>query len=317
MELLAYTIKKLLSSIPIFLGVTFLSFLLMVYFGNDVSYSLMGRNGTLADLEEIRRQLGYHVPFMDRYLDYLQDIFSLDFGRSIVSHEKISDIFRRSIPISIAVNLPGFVMGNLLAVVLSLYAVFHQGKTLDKVIMLVSGVGMSMSFLIVIIGFQLVFCSSYGLNWFPVQGWDMSSVSAYAKHVCIPTLATIFVSFGYNTRFFRAVMAEEMSKLYVRSAMCLGLPMRTVMVKGILWNALIPIVTRVIFSIPFLFMEGSLLLESFFGIPGMGGVTYSAIAAGDMPVLKLVVGLGSMLYLSILILADIVYKFIDPRISLS
>jgi peptide/nickel transport system permease protein len=288
----------------------------MVYFGSDMTYALIGKNATASDIAEIRHQLGWDQPILERYLNYLREIFSFDFGRSNLSHEKISDIFRRAMPISLALNLPGFVIGNVLAVLLSLCAAVYQGRFLDKLIMFFSSIGMSLSFLIVIIGVQILFCSSFGLSLFPVQGWDMSSLSSYFQHVFVPTFATVFVTLGYNTRFFRAIMVEESGKQYVRLAFSLGSPTWIVMMKGVLKNALIPVLTRVIFSIPFIFMEGSILLESFFGIPGMGGVTYNAVASGDLPVLKAVVSFGTLLYILILVLADILYKFVDPRISL-
>jgi len=111
-------------------------------------------------------------------------------------------------------------------------------------------------------------------------------------------------------------MVEEMGKAYVRSAQSLGWSPWRLMIKGVFKNTLIPVITRVIFSIPFIFMEGSLLLENFFGIPGMGGVTYNAVTAGDLPVLKAVVGLGTLLYLMVLVFSDIVYKWVDPRVVL-
>lgn len=316
MELFRYTVKKLLHTIPIILGVSFASFLLMVYFGSDLTHTLLGKNPSASDIAEIRQQLGYDQPLMLRYLKYLREIFSFDFGRSSLTDEKISEIFRRAMPVSIALNLPGFLIGNALALLLSLFAAFYRGRLADKLIMLFSTVGMSMSFLIVIIGFQVVFCSNSGFDLFPVQGWDMSSFPKYLNYVFVPTLASIFVSLGYNTRFFRAIVVEEAGKHYVRLALSLGLPAWHVMTKCVLRNALIPILTRVIFSIPFIFMEGSILLESFFGIPGMGGVTYNAVTAGDLPVLKAIVSFVTLIYVLVLLGADIAYKIVDPRVSL-
>ncbi len=317
MELARYILKKLVYGIPLFLGVTSISFLLMVYFGSDVTYALLGKNATQSDLDNIRHQLGYNLSVFQRYIYYLGEVLRCDFGHSSLNQEKISDIFARAIPISIAVNLPGFVIGNALAILLSLLAAYHRGQWQDKIVMVASSIGMSMSFLIVIIGCQVVLCSSRGLNLFPVQGWEMGTVSSYLSHIFVPTLATIFVSLGYNMRFFRAIMVEETKKSYVRSAFSFGWPPHRVMFKAVLRNSLVPILTRLIFSIPFIFVEGSLLIESFFGIPGMGGVTYNAIVSGDLPILKAVVSIGTVLYVVILVLADVVYKIVDPRVTLT
>ncbi len=317
MGLLRYTLIKIIHTLPIFAGVTFISFLLMVYFGSDVTHALVGKNATVGDLEQLRHQLGYDLGLFERYFHYLKELLTFDFGRSSLTHEKVSDIFRRSIPISLALNLPGFILGNILAVVLSLFAAYKRGQIFDKVIMFFSSLGMSMSFLIVILFFQVLFCSSYGWDLFPVQGWDMSSPRAYLQYVFVPTLASIFVSLGYNTRFFRALIVEEMNKYHVQLAVSLGWSPFYIMSKGVLRNVLVSMLTRVMFSIPFIFMEGSVLIESFFGIPGMGRVAFNAVSSGDLPVLKALVGVGTLVYVCILILADLVYKIVDPRVNLS
>ncbi|HBE93074.1 MAG TPA: peptide ABC transporter permease, partial [Gammaproteobacteria bacterium] len=186
----------------------------------------------------------------------------------------------------------------------------------DKLIMGGSVVGMSISFLIVIIAFQIIFSSSYGLNWFPVRGWEVYSFMDYLRYVTVPTLATIFVSLGYNTRFYRAVIVEEMGRDHVRTAKAFGTPPTQLLLKSILKNGAIPIITRIMFSIPLVVISGSLLIESYFGIPGVGKVTYDAITTGDQPILKAVVGLTAALFVVTLIINDIMYKMVDPRVSL-
>jgi peptide/nickel transport system permease protein len=188
--------------------------------------------------------------------------------------------------------------------------------------MAVAVMGMSISFLIVIIGFQLIFSSSYGLNWFPVRGWQVFDAQgqfswlAYAQYVTVPTLAIVFVSLGYNTRFYRAVLVEELNKDHVTTARAFGHGPGAIQYKYMLKNALVPITTRVLFSIPLVIISGSLLIESYFGIPGIGLVTYDAIVAGDQPVLKAIVGLTAVLFVAVLIGAEILYRWFDPRIAL-
>jgi len=316
MEMLQYTLRKLLTGIPLILGVTFLSFLLMVYFGPDKTYDLIGKNATAEQIAEIRHQLGYDRPFFVRYLDYLRELATFDFGYSDSTGERVTAILERTIPISLALILPGFVLGNLLGVALGLLAAWHRGRWLDKLIMGGSVVGMSISFLVVIIAFQIIFSSNYGLGWFPVRGWNVYDFGDYLRYVTVPTLATVFVALGYNTRFYRAVLVEEMGRDHVRTALAFGTPPLELLFKHVLKNALIPIITRIMFSIPFVVISGALLIESYFGIPGVGLVTYDAITTGDQPVLKAVVGLTAVLFVLVLILNDILYKVVDPRVSL-
>jgi peptide/nickel transport system permease protein len=212
--------------------------------------------------------------------------------------------------------LPGFVLGNLLGVMLALVAAYFRGGFIDKFIMGSAAIGMSVSFLIAIIAFQILLSSSDGLDLFPVRGWDTSTPLQYLRHVTVPTLATIFVALGYNTRFYRAVIVEEMTRDHVRTARAFGVPPARIFYRNILKNSMIPIVTRIVFSIPLIVISGSLLLESYFGIPGIGKVSYDAIVTGDQPILKAVIALTAILFVVAQLLTDICYRIVDPRVSL-
>ncbi len=316
MEILQFTIRKLVGGVPLVLGVTFVSFLLMVYFGPDQTFELLGKNPTAEQIAEVRRELGYDRPFLVRYGEYLKELATLDFGLSDSTGEAVSDMLGRTIPISLALVTPGFILGNVLGILLALLAAYHRSGWIDKAIMGFAVVGMSVSFLIVIIAFQILLSSSYGLNLFPVRGWNVHSLGDYVMYVTVPTLATVFVALGYNTRFYRAVLVEEMTRDHVRTARAFGIPPGRLLFKHILKNAAIPIITRIMFSIPLVVVSGSLLIESYFGIPGVGKITFDAITTGDQPVLKAVVGLTAVLFVITLLVTDILYRAVDPRVSL-
>lgn len=332
METIQYAIRKLIYSIPLLFGVTLISFTLMVYFGPDLTYNILGKNATAAQIAEVHKELGYDKPFLGRYMVFLKEIVTFDFGSSISSGENVTSILKRTVPVSFAVALPAFVLANLIGIGLALLAAYYRGRFLDKFIMIFSVVGMSVSYLMIIIAFQIIFSTSYGLNWFPVQGWidpppDYPDATFfeiayyywyyYWFYVAVPTLASIFVALGYNTRFFRAVIVEELNRDYVRTAKAYGIGNTRIMLKHVLKNALIPISTRIIISLPYVIIAGNLLLEKFFGIPGIGLETYNAITNGDLPIIKAVVTYTAILYVFALILTDISYKMIDPRISYS
>jgi len=296
------------------LGVTLISFVLMVHFGPDKTYELLSKNPTAEEIAQVRSQLGYDQPFWVRYGNYLGQLASFDFGYSDSTGERVASILSRTVPISLALLAPGFVLGNLLGVVLGLVAAWHRGRWIDKAIMGFAVVGMSISFLVVIIAFQIVF--GVWLGWFPVRGWNVHDFSSYLHYVTVPTLASVFVALGYNTRFFRAVLVEEMGRDHVRTARAYGAGPVTILYRNVLRNALIPIITRIMFSIPLVVISGSLLIESYFGIPGVGKATFDAITSGDQPILKSVVGLTAVLFVLILIVNDILYRAVDPRVSL-
>lgn len=315
METLQYALRKLVAGIPLVIGVTLVSFTLMVYFGPDRTFELLGKNPTEAQIEEVRRSLGYDKPFITRYADFLREIVTLDFGSSS-SGEPVTALLARTIPVSLILILPGFVLGHVIGLGLALAAALWRGRLADKLIMAFAVVGMSISFLIVVIGFQIVLSSSDGLDLFPVRGWNADSFASYVQYVTVPTLAMIFVGLGYDTRFYRAVIVEETTRDHVRTARAFGLSTARIYCRNILKNCMIPIITRIMFSIPSVAIGGSLLIETYFGIPGVGKATYEAIVTGDQPVLKAVVTLTAILFVLVVTLNDILYRAVDPRVSL-
>jgi peptide/nickel transport system permease protein len=310
-----YALRKTAQGLLLILGVTLVSFILMVWFGPDQTYTLIGKNATPEQIEEVRRQLGYDLPFARRYSNYLAELFTLDLGASNASGEQVGSILKRTVPITLALMIPGFVLGNLLGIALGLAAAWRRGRWIDRLITGLSVTGMSISFLVVIIVFQVLLSTPYGLNLFPVRGWQVVDPGSYLRYVTVPTLSLIFVTLGYNTRFYRAVFVEESGRDHIRTARAYGASTATILWRHVLKNSMVPIITRIMFSIPLVVISGSLLIESYFGIPGVGKVTFDAITSGDQPVMKAVVGLTAVAFVVIQVLTDFVYKLVDPRIA--
>jgi len=310
-----YLSRRLLYGIPLVLGVTFISFLLMVYFGPDKTYELVGKNPTAEQIAEVRHALGYDRPFLLRYGDYLRQLVTLDLGLSDSTGEPVAAILVRTLPVSIMLVVPGFLLGNLLGLALGLTAAWFRGRWLDKLVMSASVVGMSISFLVIIIGLQVLLCTPYGVNLFPVRGWQVHDFGSFLYYVTVPTLALVLVTLGYNTRFYRAIMAEEIERDHIRTLRAYGAGPGELLFKHVLKNSLVPVLTRFMFSVPFVLISGSLLLESYFGIPGVGLVTFNAITSGDQPILKAVVGLTGVLFVLALTLNDLLYSLVDPRVA--
>jgi peptide/nickel transport system permease protein len=313
----SYLTRRLLYGIPLVLGVTFTSFLLMVYFGPDKTYELVGKNPTAQQITEVRHALGYDRPFLLRYGDYVRQLVSLDLGLSDSTGEPVATILIRTLPVSIALVVPGFIIGNLLGLALGLLAAWYRGQWLDKLVMSASVTGMSVSFLVIIIGLQVLLCTPYGLDLFPVRGWQVQDTGSYLYYASVPTLALVLVTLGYNTRFYRAIMADEIEREHIRTLKAYGAGPAELLFKHVLKNSLIPVLTRLMFSVPFVLISGSLLLESYFGIPGVGLVTFNAITSGDQPILKAVVGLTGVLFVLALTLNDFLYSLVDPRLAKS
>lgn len=308
-------LRKLVHGLLLVIGVTLISFLLMVWFGPDQTYTLIGKNATAEQIEEVRRALGYDQPFLRRYADFLVDLATLDLGVSNTSGEPVTRMLARSLPITLMLMLPGFLLGNLFGIALGLAAARRRGQWLDRVISGLSVIGMSISFLIIIIALQVLLCTPYGLNVFPVRGWQVSDFLSYLHYVTVPTLALLFVTLGYNTRFYRAIFIEESARDHIRTARAFGASPAVIMWKHVLKNSLVPIITRVLFSIPLVVVSGSLLIESYFGIPGIGKITFDAITSGDQPVLKAIVALTAVVFVLVQVAADMLYRLVDPRLA--
>lgn len=310
-----FVLRKALHGVLLILGVTFLSFLLMVWFGPDQTYTLIGKNASAEQIAELRHELGYDRAFLPRYADFLADLARLDLGASNSSGERVSRILARTAPVTLALMLPGFLLGNLLGIALGMAAAQHRGEWSDRVITGLSVTGMSISFLIIIIALQVLLSTPYGLNLFPVRGWQVYDLPSYLRYVTVPTIALVLVALGYNTRFYRAVFVEECGKDHIRTARAYGTSPWVIMWKHVLKNSTVPIVTRILFSIPLVVISGSLLIESYFGIPGVGKVTFDAITSGDQPVLKAVVALTAVAFVLIQMAADMLYRLLDPRVA--
>jgi peptide/nickel transport system permease protein len=307
--------RKLIQGLLLVIGVTLISFLLMVWFGPDQTYTLIGKNATPEQIAEVRRQLGYDSPFVLRYGEYLADLFTLDLGVSNASGESVRGLLARTIPVSLALMIPGFVIGNLLGVALGLASAHRRGSWLDRLITTISVTGMSVSFLVVLIASQVLLSTPYGLDLFPVRGWQVTGIGSYLSYVTVPTLALLFVTVGYNTRFYRALFIEETSRDHIRAARAFGASETEILWKHVLKNSMVPIITRIMFSIPLVVISGSLLIESYFGIPGVGQATFEAITSGDQPVLKAVVGLTAIAFVVIQVLTELFCRRLDPRLA--
>ncbi|QOC21910.1 ABC transporter permease [Wenzhouxiangella sp. AB-CW3] len=314
-ELPAFFLRKLAAAVPLLLGVTLISFALTVHFGPDPAHALVGKNPTAAELAQLRQELGQDRPFWIRYADYLRGLATLDLGHAQASGESVRELLGRTLPVSAMLLAPGFLLGTALALALAMWAAWYRGSRLDRWITGCSVVGMSLSFVVIIIGLQAIF--GVWLGWFPVRGWAVGDPGSYVRHVSLPTLAFVLASLGYNTRFFRAMLVNAMSADHVRTALAYGATPRRIMIRHVLPAALLPIMTRIIYTVPGLAIAGSLLIESHFAVPGIGRITYQAILAGDQAVIMAVVGLSAVLLALTVTVADMLGQLADPRIRVA
>ena len=322
--MLAYLLRRLLYALPILIGVNFVTFALffVVNTPDDMARMQLGVKRVSAEaIARWKSERGYDKPLFINteaagsgvltetiFFSKSARMFVGDFGRAEDGRDISREITSRMGP-SLAIALPTFILGLWVTVSLALLLAFFRATPLDFWGVVLCVAMMSISGLFYIIGGQFLISKLWRLA--PISGYS-AGLDAW-KFLILPVVIGVISGIGSSTRWYRTIFLEEINKDYVRTARAKGLSELTVLFRHVLRNALIPIITGVVVVIPLLFM-GSLLTESFFGIPGLGSYTIDAIQAQDFSVVRAMVFIGSVLYIAGLILTDISYTLVDPRI---
>ncbi len=310
--MIRYAIRRTLYMIPILFGVALITFLLFHVAGGDPILALAGKNASAAEIARLRAQYGFDRPLWQQFIRYLGELATFNFERSFDTHQTVRQMIADGIGVSLALALPAFLMSQVLAIIFALVAAATRGTWIDRTIVVASLLGMSLSILAYILFGQYIL--AYRLALFPISGFEFSFPDAIS-YLALPWLIWIALSVGADVRFFRTIFLEELSQDYVRTARAKGAGSIRILFVHVLRNALIPIITRSVVEIPFL-LTGSLLLESFFGIPGLGHLMVNAFYNADWPVIKAITFFGAALYVLANLLSDLLYARADPRVIL-
>jgi len=325
--MIAYIIRRILYAIPILIGVNILTFVLffVVNSPDDMARMNLGmKRVTPEAIESWKAERGYDKPLLfnsgRQGVGQLTDtiffqksikLFQFDFGTSDSDRDIGYDISQRMWP-SLAIAVPVLLVGLLVNITYALLIAFFRATYIDIWSVVLCVVMMSISSLFYIIGGQ--YLVSKLLHLVPISGYDTGL--AAVKFLILPVLIGVVGGIGAGTRWYRTLFLEEINRDYVRTARAKGLSEGIVLFRHVLKNAMIPILTCVVVVLPLLFM-GSLITESFFGIPGLGSYTIDAINRQDFAIVRAMVFLGSVLYIIGLLLTDISYTLVDPRVRLS
>lgn len=323
----AYIVRRILYAIPILIGVNLLTFLLffVVNSPEDMAVAHLGdRYVTQEAIDRWVKTNGYDKPLFfnehmagaEKITDTLffqqtEKLFTFNFGTSDTGRDIGYDISQRMWP-SLALAVPSLIFGLSINVTLALFIVLFRGTYLDISGVTVCVALMSISSLFYIISGQYLLAKV--LHWMPISGYAPGFNAII--FLSLPVLVSVFSGVGSGVRWYRTIFLEEISKDYVRTARAKGLSEIHILFKHVLKNAMLPILTGVVVLIPSLFL-GSLILESFFSIPGLGSYTIDAIRSQDFAIVRSMVFLGSVLYIVGLLLTDISYTLVDPRVRLS
>jgi peptide/nickel transport system permease protein len=320
--MLAYVVRRLAYGFVTVLGV--LLFLFVLFFlvaqPEDIARKALGEKAPREAIAQWITNHGYDKPRFwnadapadTMLVDHFTRMLTFDFGNSDADDTPISQRLREGIGPSLSLSVPLFVLGIVLGISLSLLVAFFRETTIDRMGVVLCVLAMSVSAVLYIIGGQYLLGKL--LRWFPISGFDPSP-DVVLRFLALPVVVGLLAGVGGDVRFYRTVFVEETSRDYVRTARAKGAGEGRVMVRHVLRNAMIPILTQIVIAIPFLF-TGSILLESFFGIPGLGSITVDAINANDFATLRTMVYIGSLLFIAGQILTDLSYTWADPRVRL-
>jgi peptide/nickel transport system permease protein len=323
----AYLVRRLAYAVPILIGVNLLTFYLffVVNSPDDMARLHLGvKRVTPEAIEKWKTERGYDKPLLYNadanaagrltdtiFFEKSLRLFAFDFGRSDDDRDIGRDIRQRMWP-SLAIAIPVLLVGLLIEITFALLMAFFRGTYVDVSGVVLCVILMSVSAMFYIIGGQ--FLLGKLLRLMPISGYD-TGLNAI-KFLVLPVIIGVASGIGTGSRLYRSFFLEEAGKDFVRTARAKGLKEARVLFRHVLRNALVPIVTGVVAVLPLLFM-GSLLLESFFAIPGLGSYTIDAINRQDFAIVRAMVFLGSVLYIIGLILVDLAYTVVDPRVRLS
>ncbi len=320
--MLAYLVRRVVAGAVTILGV--LLFLFVLFFlvarPEDVARKALGERAPQQAVQQWIKNHGYDRPRFwnpdqpseTMLVDHFRRMLSFDFGASDADDVPISKRLREGIGPSLSLTLPLFVLGLLLGIPLALLVAFFRDTYIDRTGVVICVLLMSVSALLYIIGGQYLLGKM--LRWFPISGFDPAP-AVVARFLALPVIVGVIAGLGDSIRFDRTVFVEEAGKDYVRTARAKGAGEGRIMLRHVFRNGLIPILTQIVIAIPFLF-TGSILLESFFGIPGLGSITVDAINANDFATLRTMVFIGSLLFVMGQILTDVSYTLADPRVRL-
>jgi peptide/nickel transport system permease protein len=343
----AYVLRRLWQMIPTLAGVMLLIFVLFNWVGGDPALVLAGKITNKEQIENIRKQLGVDQP---SYVQLAYFGFEVATGftctwrsytdkqeppkvdpkvdpkdaakapakggcqavRSWATNEEVPKILTTRIGPTLTIMIPVLILETILGVILAIGVAYVRGSLTDRMIMMICTVAMSISFLVYIIVAQYYFGFKWGM--FPVQGWSDSFWKNLTNYAPLPIMLAVFVGLAPALRLYRSFFLDEINNDYVRTARAKGLAEKTVMLKHVLRNAMIPILTNIGIALPGIFV-GSFLLESFFSIPGLGREILVAVNRSDFPVIKAATVYLAMLTMLINLSVDVLYKAVDPRVS--
>ncbi|WP_289033037.1 ABC transporter permease [uncultured Roseibium sp.] len=302
-----YIARRVLQSLLILLGISFLTFVLLYLIPADPARQIAGRSATAQTVENIREQLGLNLPFYQQYFRYLIGLVQGDFGRSYLQKTEVGELIASRLPATLLLMLGAIVSELIIGLSMGLIAALKRNTPLDNGLMVLSFVGVSSPQFV--IGILLLYVFAVQLGWFPIGGYGTF------MHMVLPSLTLGFLGAGWYSRMMRSSMIDVLRQDFIRTARAKGLKRWQVLLGHAMPNAMLPIIAMIGIDIG-LFMSGIVVVESVFGWPGIGQLAWQAIQRVDIPIIMGVTLVSAFAIVIGNFVADLVAPLIDPRIKL-
>lgn len=309
----AYIVRRVLLIIPLLLALSVVSFLLLAAVPGNAASAVLGENSSAEAKRQVERDLGLDRPAVVRYFDWLGNAARGDFGRSFVNRQPISGQLKARFPVTLELALVALTLATILGVPLGIVASLRPGSLVDRGAMLVAVAGVALPNFFLAMLFVLAF--SVKLRWLPATGWVAFTDDPIQniKHVVLPAIALLVAPMAVIARMTRTSMVGVLSEDYVRTARAKGLTRYTVVMRHALRNALIPTLTVLGLQLSVL-LGGTIIIESVFGLPGLGRLALTAVSGHDTPTIQAVVLLIGAGVLLVSLIVDLLYAMVNPRI---
>jgi peptide/nickel transport system permease protein len=311
--MLAYATRRVLTTIPVMLIVTFCVFSLLYLAPGDPAAIIAGDQATPADIERIRLSLGLNKPFLERFGDWLWQILHGNLGTSIFTNLPVSHMIAQRIEPTLSLMVLTVIFSIVVAIPLGVIAAWKHGSLIDRMVMLLAVFGFSTP--VFVVGYLLAYIFALQLDWLPVQGFEpiQYGLWPFLRTLILPTIALGLIYISLLARITRTTMLDVLNQDYIRTAKAKGVGQVPVLFLHALKNAAVPIVTIIGNGVALL-IGGAVVTESVFAIPGLGRLTVDAILRRDYPVIQGVVLLFSIAYVLVNLAVDLLYTVFDPRI---
>lgn len=308
-----YFVRRVLLMVPLLLIVCFVVFFLLYLVPGDPAITLAGENATEAQIEQVRERLGLNDPFLQQFMNWMSGVLAGDLGTSLYSNRSVVGAIGDRLPVTAWVTLASMVVALAISIPIGIISAAKRGTFIDRSTMLFASLGIAIpSFWL---GTLLVLFFALNLGWFPAVGYTPMSdgLTNWARALVLPAITLGTSAAAETTRQLRSSMINVLEQDYVRTARSTGVRDRTILVKHALKNATIPVVTVIGFQVAFL-LGGSVVVERVFALPGLGDLAINSVIQRDFPMVQGIVIVTALIILTINLIVDLVYAWLDPRV---